>query len=109
MVNQPYAHLDRTFTTLAHPIRRAIVARLVDGPQTAGRLAEPFDVTAPAISRHLRLLEEARLVVRRRDGRHHELALSPQPLRDASAWLDTYRRFWEDRLTSLARHVEEHP
>ena len=109
MVNSHHAALDRVFTTLAHPTRRAIALRLAQGDATAGELARPFDVSLPAISRHLRVLEEAELVSRQRRGRHHVLELRSEPLRLAEGWFATYRAFWESRLDDLGRHLEEHP
>jgi DNA-binding transcriptional ArsR family regulator len=109
MVNNHGRYLDRTFGTLSHPTRRAIVARLAQGSAAAGVLAQPFGVSLPAISRHLRLLEEADLIVRERRGRQHVFTLQPVPLRDAATWLESYRHFWEVRLDRLASHVEENP
>jgi len=119
MVNQPSApggtappasgRLDAVFAALAHPTRRAIAARLARGSATVGELAAPFDVSAPAISRHLRTLEASGLVVRRRRGRHHVLALDAARLGDAARWLAETRAFWDERLAALARHLEEHP
>jgi DNA-binding transcriptional ArsR family regulator len=109
MVNSLEPSLDLVFSTLAHPTRRAITARLAQRDATASELAAPFDVSLPAISRHLKLLEQARLVVRHRRGRHHVFELRPDPLREAAQWLATHQRFWEDRLDDLGRHLEEHP
>jgi DNA-binding transcriptional ArsR family regulator len=103
------APLDALFAALAHPTRRAIAERLARGHATAGELAAPFDVSAPAISRHLRTLEACGLVVRRRQGRHHLLTLDAARLAEAERWLERTRAFWDDRLDRLARHLEEHP
>lgn len=103
------ADLDAVFAALAHPTRRAIAARLARGSATVGEVAAPFDVSAPAISRHLRTLEASGLVVRRRDGRRHVLALDATRLDEAARWLTATRAFWDERLDALARHLEEHP
>ena len=98
--------LDRTFGALADPIRRAILVRLAEGGATVGDLARPFDVSRPAISKHLRVLEEAGLVRRARDGRFQRCALDAAPLADAAAWVERYRVFWEDRLDAFSRYFE---
>ncbi|MDH3498129.1 MAG: metalloregulator ArsR/SmtB family transcription factor [Gemmatimonadota bacterium] len=98
--------LDRTFGALADPIRRAILARLAEGESSVGELARPFDVSRPAISRHLRVLERAGLVRRARDGRVSRCALDAGPLREAADWVDHYRRFWEAQLDALARYLD---
>jgi DNA-binding transcriptional ArsR family regulator len=95
------APLDAVFSALADPIRRAIVERLIEGEATVTELAEPFDVSLPAISRHLRVLGEAGLIARRKDGRVHHCRLAEDPLRDAIAWIVHYGAFWENRLDSL--------
>ncbi len=100
-------YLDLTYSALAHPIRREVLERLRSGPQRVTALAEPFEVSLAAVSKHLRVLERAGLVTRRLQGREHLLALQPAPLADASIWLDGYRRFWEGRLDDLARHLSE--
>ena len=98
--------LDRTFGALADSTRRALLLRLSEGDATVGELAGPFDISRPAISRHLRVLEHAGLVRRARDGRLSRCALIAQPMRDAAEWVDGYRQFWEDQLDSLARYLE---
>ncbi len=99
--------LDLVFGALADPIRRAILARLANGEATVGQLASPFDVSRPAISKHLRVLERAGLVQRTRDGRLSRCELDAEPMREAAEWVERYRKFWEDQLDSLARYVEE--
>lgn len=84
--------LDATFAALADPIRRAILHRLAKGEATVGALAGPFAISLPAISRHLRVLEEAALITRERSGQHRSCRLRPEALEQASAWLDFYRR-----------------
>lgn len=99
--------LDLTFGALADPTRRAILARLAEGDSTVGDLARPFDVSRPAISKHLRVLERAGLVRRTRDGRVSRCGLDASPMRDAAAWVDRYRAFWEGQLDSLAKYLEQ--
>ena len=99
--------LDLTFGALADPIRRAILTRLAKGEATVGELARPFDVSRPAISKHLRVLERAGLVQRTRDGRISRCELDAEPMRDAADWIERYRQFWEEQLDSLARYLEE--
>jgi DNA-binding transcriptional ArsR family regulator len=98
--------LDRTFAALADPTRRAILARLAEGETTVGNLAKPFAISLPAISRHLRVLEEASLISRHRQGQHRRCRLRPQPLASASAWLEFYRRFWSEGFDRLEAHLK---
>jgi DNA-binding transcriptional ArsR family regulator len=98
--------LSRTFSALADPTRRAILARLATGAATVGEIAEPFDMSLPAVSKHIRVLESAGLVVRTIEGRIHTCALDGGQLRGAAAWLDHYRAFWDDTLASLAAYAE---
>jgi DNA-binding transcriptional ArsR family regulator len=100
-------HLDRTFAALADPTRRAILARLASGPRTVGELAAPFDMTLPAVSKHLRVLAEAGLIERGRDGRHRPCKLDPRPLRLAADWLARQRAAWEQRLDQLDAYLRE--
>jgi DNA-binding transcriptional ArsR family regulator len=100
------ARLDRTFAALADNTRRAILGRLAMGEATVGELAEPFRVSRPAISKHLRVLERAGLVRRTRDGRISRCVLNARPMRDAADWVDRYRAFWTGQLDALARYVE---
>lgn len=96
--------LDAVFRALAHPIRRAIIERLAaTGEATVGDLAAPHDVSAPAISKHLRALEEAGLLVQERDGRVRRCRLGPKPLQEAFGWLTRTRVFWEDRFDDLEK------
>jgi DNA-binding transcriptional ArsR family regulator len=107
MVNYS-AVLDRTFGALSDPTRRAILAHLAEAPDASvSDLARPFRISAPAISRHLRVLEGAGLLTRRREGRVHHLRLLPAPLESANDWLDRYRRFWEGKLDALERYLRE--
>ena len=99
--------LDLTFGALADPIRRAILARLSRGVTTVGDLARPFDVSRPAISKHLRVLERAKLVRRTRDGRVSRCGLDASPMREAADWVERYRGFWEGQLDSLSQYLEQ--
>lgn len=101
--------LDRVFGALSDFTRRAILTRLREGEATVGQLARPFDVSRPAISKHLRVLEGAGLVERRKDGRYSRCALDAEPMREAAEWVARYRRFWEGRLDALADYLEEEP
>ena len=99
--------LDAVFAALAHPIRRSIIERLSEGECTVSDLAAPHDVSAPAISKHLRVLEEAGLLEQTPDGRVRRCTLNAAPLSAAFGWIVQYRLFWEDALDALASHVEE--
>jgi DNA-binding transcriptional ArsR family regulator len=107
MVKHRGANLDATFHALSDPIRRSILARLGTGEASVTELARPFRVSLPAISKHIRVLERAGLLERRRAGRVHSLRLAPRPLRDAAEWIEHYRRFWESRFDALDRHLQE--
>lgn len=95
------AHLDATFAALADPTRRAIIARLAEGEATVTELAAPFAMTQPAISKHLKVLEKAGLVSRRRDAQRRPCRLEADAMREATLWLDAYRRHWADRYDRL--------
>jgi DNA-binding transcriptional ArsR family regulator len=98
--------LDLVFRALGDRTRRALLARLADAPATVTELAEPFAISLPAISRHIRVLERAGLVVRRIEGREHHCSLHAAGLATVEEWLRQYRRFWEGQLRALARYVE---
>ena len=98
--------LDSVFAALADPTRRRILQGLMGGQVHVGRLAQPFRISPPAISRHLRVLERAGLIRRTRRGRTHEIELKAEPLQRAGEWIETYRHFWESNLDSLARFLE---
>ena len=106
-LNHDDRELDAVFSALSDPTRRRIVARLALGPASVGELAEPFSIKLPAVSKHLRILERARLLRRERSGWYHHCHLVGQPLELASQFLEGYRPFWEETLAALARHVEE--
>lgn len=99
--------LSATFGALADPTRRAILARLAEGEATVGELAKPFDISLPAISRHLKVLERAGLITRGRDAQWRPCRLDPEPLKDVAAWLDDYRRFWEESFDRLDEYLRE--
>ncbi len=99
--------LDRIFAAMADSTRRAILERLSRGEATVGELAEPFPISRPAISKHLRVLERAGLVRREVDGRVSRCNLDAAPLREAAAWVERYRAFWEGQLDRLSRFLEE--
>ncbi|PCC73803.1 ArsR/SmtB family transcription factor [Nannocystis exedens] len=103
------ATLDAVFFALSDRTRRGLLERLRGAEETAGALAQGFAVTRPAVSRHLRILREAELVVERRRGRERVYTLSPARLADATAWLDAYRVFWTARLRDLRDLVESLP
>jgi len=99
--------LDRTFGALADPTRRSILARLADGEASVTELAEPFDMSLPAVSKHLKVLERAGLITRGRRAQWRPCRLEPTPLKDASDWLEEYRRLWEERLDRLDEYLRE--
>lgn len=101
--------LSNTFSALADPTRRAILARLAQGELSVGDLAEPFDISLPAISRHLRVLESAQLIERRSEAQWRLCRLRPEGLREAAQWMAFYRRFWSESLDELARMLETKP
>jgi DNA-binding transcriptional ArsR family regulator len=98
-------HLSTTFAALADPTRRAILARLAAGEASVGELAAPFAMSLPAISKHLRVLERAQLIQRRKDAQWRRCALRPDGLRAAADWLEQYERFWTESLDRLAQHL----
>jgi DNA-binding transcriptional ArsR family regulator len=93
--------LDATFAALADPTRRAILAQLAEHESSVTALAEPFDLSLPAVSRHLGVLEHAGLLARQKDGRVHRCRLVADPMRDAVAWMAGYGRFWEQQFDQL--------
>ena len=101
--------LSDTFAALADPTRRAILARLARGETSVGDLARPFDISGPAISRHLKVLESAGLIERRVDAQWRLCRLRGEGLRAANEWLEHYRAFWEDSLDRLAEYLESRP
>ena len=108
MYDAPEAdRLDATFAALSDRTRRAILARLAGGEATVLELAEPFTMSQPAISKHLKVLERAGLVVRSRDAQWRPCRIAARPLEEATAWLEEYRRFWQDRFRALDGVLEQ--
>ena len=105
MVNYSSPGLDSVFGALADPTRRAILARLARGESTVTELAEPFSISLPAVGKHLHVLEQAGLVKTEKEGRTRYCRLEPKPLREATAWLEHYQSFWEERLEALELHL----
>jgi DNA-binding transcriptional ArsR family regulator len=99
--------LDATFAALADPTRRAILARLAEGEASVLELAEPFAMSQPAISKHLKVLERAGLISRSRDAQRRPCRIEAQPLGEATVWLEEYRRFWEGRFRRLDDVLQE--
>ncbi|MGA6974259.1 MAG: metalloregulator ArsR/SmtB family transcription factor [Candidatus Binatus sp.] len=99
--------LDSTFAALADPTRRAILARLASGETSVSELAEPFAMSLPAISKHLKVLQRAGLIERGREAQWRPCRLAAAPLKDASEWLEHYRRFWEESLDRLEEYLRE--
>jgi DNA-binding transcriptional ArsR family regulator len=106
MVNNE-SRLDLAFGALGHPIRRGILARLAAGGTTVAELARPYRVSAPAISRHLRILEKAGLLARRKEGREHRCTLVERNLKEAEGWIERHCRTWNGRLDALDRYLKE--
>src|ERR1700739_3791035 len=107
MVNCSPTSLDATFGALSDATRRGILARLAQGEASVSDLAAPFEMSLPAVSKHLRVLERARLVTRRKDGRVHRCRLLPEPMKGAALWIEKYRQFWDRQFDSLAQYLED--
>ena len=99
--------LNATFTALADPTRRAILARLATGEASVNDLARPFNISQPAVSKHLKVLERAGLISRGRDAQRRPSRIEPKPLAEATRWLENYRRFWEGSFRNLDELLEE--
>jgi DNA-binding transcriptional ArsR family regulator len=104
---RPPDHLSATFAALADPTRRAILARLVAGECTVTELAEPFDMSMPAVSKHLRVLERAGLIARRSDAQFRHCRIEGAPLKQVADWAESYRHVWEHRLDRLDDYLRE--
>ena len=100
-------HLSSTFSALADPTRRAILVRLAEGEASVTELAAPFRISLPAVSRHLKVLERARLIERRRDAQYRRCSLRPAPLKSAADWIEQYARFWQNQLDALGRYLDQ--
>jgi len=99
--------LSATFAALADPTRRAIIARLASGECSVTELAEPFEMSMPAVSKHLRVLEQAGLISRGRDAQYRPCRLEPAPLKEAADWAERYRALWAQRLDRLETYLQE--
>lgn len=102
----PADQLSTTFAALADPTRRAILARLRSGECSVTELAEPFDMSMPAVSKHLRVLERAGLIVRRRDAQWRPCRIEARPLKEVVDWTERYRHIWEERLDRLDKYLQ---
>lgn len=100
-------HLSATFAALADPTRRAILARLLTGEASVSELAEPFEMSMPAVSKHLRVLERAGLIARRREAQFRHCRIEPGPLKDAAQWMERYREVWEGRFDRLDAYLQQ--
>ena len=100
-------HLSATFNALADPTRRAILAKLAKGEQTVGDLAKPFDMTLPAVIKHLKVLENAGLVKKEKDKQWRPCHLNAKPLKEAATWIGSYRQFWEQNFDRLDAYLQE--
>ena len=105
MVKYSDAELDAVFAALAHPARRGILESLSDGDLAVTELAAPHDMSLPGFMKHLKVLEDAGLVTRNKEGRVVSCTLSAEPMKDASAWMSRYEKFWTEKLDSLARFL----
>ncbi len=103
----PVDQLSTTFGALADPTRRAILARLAEGEATVTDLAEPFNMTLPAVSKHLKVLERAGLIERGRNAQWRPCRLAPAPLKEVAAYVERYRRFWEERFDRLDEYLRD--
>ena len=106
MVNDSSGRLDTVFLALADPTRRAILERLARGEASGTELARPFSISVPAISKHLRVLEHADLILHRKIGRTHLFRLAASPMRDAATWLAQYQQFWEAQFDTLETYLQ---
>lgn len=107
MVKYKDHNLDAAFSALADPTRRAILARLAEGEAQVTELAEPFGMSLPAVSKHLKVLEKAQLITRHVEGRVHRFHVNPEPLQQAQSWIEKYQRFWTQQLESLGDYLEQ--
>ena len=102
----PTDHLSTTFAALADPTRRAILARLMSGEHSVTELAEPFNMSMPAVSKHLRVLERAGLIARRKEAQWRRCRIDAAPLKEVANWTERYRRVWEERLDRLDHYLQ---
>lgn len=106
MVNYIDNSLDATFGALADPTRRSILEKLIGGESSVTALAEPFDMSLPAVSKHLRVLEKAGLLTQEKDGRVRRCRVDAAPMKEVAEWIGQYRKFWEEQLDSLAGYID---
>jgi DNA-binding transcriptional ArsR family regulator len=106
MVNNSSEQLTTVFFALSDPTRRAILERLAHGEASGTELARPFSISVPAISKHLRVLKNADLILHRKDGRTHMFRLAASPMKEATTWLEQYRHFWEAQFDSLETYLQ---
>src|SRR5208282_141859 len=107
MVKYSRPELDATFAALSDATRRGILARLVQGEASVSDLAAPYEISLPGVSKHLRVLERAKLIARRRDGRVNRCRLVAEPMKGAAEWIEHYRQFWEQQFDALARFLAQ--
>jgi len=107
MVNYQSSPLDHTFAALSDPTRRAILMRLARGPVSVGDLAKPFRMSLPAVSKHLRVLTQAGLLIQEKKGRIRQCNLVARPMQDAAEWIQFYRKFWDARLDALDQFLQQ--
>jgi DNA-binding transcriptional ArsR family regulator len=107
MVNYQTQNLNRVFSALADPTRRGIISELAFGERTVGELSKPYKISAPAISKHLAVLEDIELIITRKEGRYVICRLQPQTLRNATKWLERYKKFWEYQFINLGKHLNK--
>ena len=103
----PADRLSLTFSALADPTRRAILARLSSGPASVNELAAPFDMSLPAVSKHLKVLEKAQLIARGKEAQWRPCEIKAAPLKEATDWMEQYRQFWEERFDRLEEYLKE--
>ncbi|MGA2476476.1 MAG: metalloregulator ArsR/SmtB family transcription factor [Terriglobia bacterium] len=107
MVKYSGPELDATFAALSDATRRGILARLAQGEASVSDLAAPYEISLPGVSKHLRVLERAKLMARRKDGRVNRCRLVAEPMKDAAEWIEHYRQFWEQQFDALARFLAQ--
>ena len=107
MVKYKSSLLNDVFGALADPTRRRILEHLAHGDQCVTDLARPHDMSLPAVSKHLRVLEDAGLIRRQRNGRVHQMKLEAKPMQEAQAWIDRYRKFWEANLDQFEKYLDK--
>ena len=103
------APIDQAFTALSHPVRRNIIDRLLEGELTVGEIARPYGLKNPTISRHLKVLKEAQLILSTVDGRLHRCRLNPNGINELQHWLQRYEKFWNGQFDALQRFIETQP